>query len=348
MNTKLKHYFPLIWERNELITKINETKALSTLFDCWDKLQQEEFLDFCTGIRGVKILYDSFFKEIMNPEYTPQRLNDFLSCILGKKVKIKAVLPNDSTRLADETSLLSTDIVIELEDGTLANLEVQKIGYKFPAERSACYSSDLLLRQYKRVRDEKKKSFSYKDIQNVYVIVLFENSPPEFARFPQYFIHTAEQVTNTGIPLNLLQKYVFLSLDIFKKRPHNELINSKLEAWLTFLSTDDPKSIIQLIESYPEFRQMYSQVYEMCRNLEDIMGLFSKELSMMDRNTVQLMIDEMQEELTQSHKAVEDLQKTLETKDSLLTEKDSLLTEKEHELEELRRQLAAFQADNPA
>ncbi len=54
-------------------------------------------------------------------------------------------------RIADETSLLITDIVVELEDGSIANVEMQKIGYLFPGQRCACYSADLLLRQYKWV-----------------------------------------------------------------------------------------------------------------------------------------------------------------------------------------------------
>ncbi len=32
--------------------------------------------------------------------------------------------------------------------------EMQKVGYLFPGQRSACYSADLLLRQYKRIRGE--------------------------------------------------------------------------------------------------------------------------------------------------------------------------------------------------
>ena len=57
------------------------------------------------------------------------------------------------------------DIVVELQDHSLANVECQKIGYTFPGQRAACYSADLLLRQYKRVRGEKGKNFSYKDIK---------------------------------------------------------------------------------------------------------------------------------------------------------------------------------------
>ena len=75
------------------------------------------------------MLYDSFFKEIMNPETTPERLEEFLSLVLKQKVTILKVLPNDSTRIADESSLLIMDIVVELADGSMANVEVQKVGY---------------------------------------------------------------------------------------------------------------------------------------------------------------------------------------------------------------------------
>jgi hypothetical protein len=65
----------------------------------------------------------------MNPENAPERLNELLSLLLKRKVKIQTVLPGDSTRIADESSLLIMDILVEFEDKSLANVEVQKIGY---------------------------------------------------------------------------------------------------------------------------------------------------------------------------------------------------------------------------
>ena len=90
---------------------------------------------------------------------------------------------------------------------------------------------------------------------------------------------------------------MFVSLDIYRKIHHNKGIRSKLEAWLTFLSADDPGTIISLITAYPEFRPLYRHIYDMCRNMECVMGLFSKELLELDRNTVRYMMDEMQAEL---------------------------------------------------
>ncbi len=35
--------------------------------------------------------------------------------------------------------MIIMDIVVELESGALANVEIQKVGYRFPGQRSACY-----------------------------------------------------------------------------------------------------------------------------------------------------------------------------------------------------------------
>lgn len=49
---------------------------------------------------------------------------------LQERVRILQVLPNESTRIAAEKSLLVLDIVVELESGSIANVEVQKIQNK--------------------------------------------------------------------------------------------------------------------------------------------------------------------------------------------------------------------------
>ena len=81
-----------------------------------------------------------------------------------------------------------------------------------------------------------------------------------------------------------------------------------------FFSAEEPEEIVKLIQAYPQFKPMYEEIYEMFRNMEEIMGLFSKELRELDRNTVQLMIDEMQEELEQKKKEAEQVKQKLEQK----------------------------------
>lgn len=132
MKTILQQHFPMIRDREEVLYEIRSQKKFNELFDSWEQKYQEEFLDFCTGARGVKLLYDGFFKAVMDPESKPERLEELLSVLLKEKVKIMMILPNESARIAAESSLLILDIVVQLSDGSIANVEVQKIGYAFP------------------------------------------------------------------------------------------------------------------------------------------------------------------------------------------------------------------------
>ena len=350
----------MIQSREEILQRIYTNPRIQQLFESWTVLQQKEFLDFCSGARGIKVLYDSFFKEVMNPEYDPARLESFLTALLNRKVRIKEVLPNDSTRLSDESSLLITDIIVELEDGSLANIEVQKIGYAFPGARCACYSSDMLLRQYKRVRQRSidpvtgRDTFSYRNISKVYLIVLYEKSPDELKKCPDHWIHRSKVSFDSGLSMDLLQDYIFISLDIFRLKMHNKKVTTLLEAWMIFLSIDDPDEIIRLITSFPQFKPMYETLYQMCRNVENIMGFFSEELREMDRNTVRYMIDELQKEvdvqnatiaentavIAEMNAAIAEKESLIAEKDSALAEKDSALTEKDSALAEKDSALA--------
>ena len=76
----------------------------------------------------------------------------------------------------------------------------------------------------------------------------------------------------------MLEKYAFLALDNFRAILQNKGIHNRLEAWLVFLSVDDSEWIGELIREYPEFRAMYREVYELCRDLEEVMGMYSREL----------------------------------------------------------------------
>lgn len=302
----LRDYFTELPTEQELRMKIEGRDDLRGLFDSWEEEQQQRYLDVCTGKRGFRILYDSYFKEVLNPEYDPSRLESFLETVIGEPVRIVKVLPNDSVRLDDENTLLVTDIIVELQDGSIANIEVQKIGYMFTGPRCSCYLSDMMLRQYRRIRARKNEPFSYRKIKKVYLIVLYEQSPRELKTMPDTYLHRTQHVFDTGLQLDLLQRCILIPLDIFKKCMQNKAINTLLEAWLTFLSEDNPERVAQLLQAFPQFAEMYRTLYSMSKDMVKMMGFFSEELRMMDKNTVQYMIDEQQAEIDKQKVTIEE------------------------------------------
>lgn len=125
-----------------------------------------------------------------------------------------------------------------------------------------------------------------------------------------------KEISDTGINMDLLQEYVYIPLDVFQKIVQNKGVRNKLEAWLMFFSTDEPEKMAELMEKYPEFQKMYREIYELCLNVEKVMEMFSKELQELDRNTVQYMIDEMQEE-------IDGLKADLQEKENVLSKKEA-------------------------
>ena len=116
-----------------------------------------------------------------------------------------------------------------------------------------------------------------------------------------------------------------IPLDIYKRKMQNESVTTKFDAWLTFLSEDSPEKIISLMEKYPEFKPMYETLYQICQNTERVMGFFSEELRILDRNTVKYMIEQQQQEIDELAEEVK--------------QKDEKLRKLEDELKELRQQL---------
>ncbi|MFR2487810.1 MAG: PD-(D/E)XK nuclease family transposase, partial [Hungatella sp.] len=224
------------------------------------------------------------------------------------------------------------------------NVEIQKVGYRFPGQRSACYSSDLIIRQYDRQKSRKKKKFSYRDLQKVYTIVLVENSSAEFHRIPNQYIHRSSQKFDTGLELELLQEYIFIALDIFREITHN--IDKELDAWLYFLSSDEPEDIKRVIEAYPAFLELYREIAEFQRRPEELIAMYNETLALFDKNTVELMIEEQQEEIKKLAEEVRNKKAELEQSKTELEqskadqrEKDKELRRRDEELARLRREI---------
>ncbi len=160
-----------------------------------------------------------------------------------------------------------------------------------------------------------------------------------------------------------MQEFIFISLDNFKKIMDNKDIEADLEAWLSFLSFDDPKRIIELFTYHPQFKSMYQEIYMICRNTEEVMNMYSKELAELDRNTVRLMMDEMQDEIDQikaERKAESDSFKAeidqvraernqIEAENNnIKAENNSIkneLFQKQQEIESLKKELAQLKSD---
>lgn len=98
-----------------------------------------------------------------------------------------------------------------------------------------------------------------------------------------------------------------ISLDPFRSVVQN--IDTEQKAWLSFLTTDDPDEIVQLVNAYSEFLPCYRDIISFRRRPKELITTFSDALREMDRNTKVYM--------------VEQLAKEVQEKDHALAEKDN-------------------------
>jgi chromosome segregation ATPase len=87
---------------------------------------------------------------------------------------------------------------------------------------------------------------------------------------------------------------------------------------------------------------MYEEVYELCRNMENVMETYSKELLELDRGTVQYMIDEMQDEIDKQKKELEQAAGELKQKDAELEQQTDKIRQQESLIEQLTAELASL------
>ncbi len=203
------------------------------------------------------------------------------------------------------------DIVVELEDGSIANVEIQKISYLFPAQRMSCYSADLLLRQYARVKGVKGESFTYNDLKKVYTIIIFENSPAELKKesVNNYYVHFGKTVFDSEIQMDMLQEFYLIPLDVFQKSYYskaNKELN-ELNGWLALLSTDDVSRLDELVYDYPQMESIIADMASYLDKPQEVVGMFSEALKILDENTVHYMMDEMQKDIDNKNEQIEKL-----------------------------------------
>ena len=320
---------------NEAMHQINgDSLCLST----YQYLKKNEewagrYEDFLKGKKSLPLLYDPFFKKIFNPTERRDRLSELVSCLLGQKVTVLEVFPNEDSQFLGVMIIM--DMVVLMADGSIANIEIQKISYDFPAERISCYSADLVLRQYKMITGKNQvgkhelstngsSKPSYKDMRKVHTIILFEDSNKSLISDMDkaLYFHVGKTKFNTGIKIELLQDFVLVSLDTFRKyrysdikegrteitdydydssQYNDELVSEKMKRdrlkFLSLFVAETPQEIDKLVETFPDLELVRQDINEYLERPGEVLSMFSEALRILDRNTAELMVDRMKDEI---------------------------------------------------
>ena len=337
--TSLEQIMGKSCSREEALNSLKKHPESYAIFSSFRPEHQNTILSFLQGQCGLDITLDKFFLHVLNPDMHRDRLEALLSAFLKQKVRIKAILPRDGVQLAERGSLVIMDIIVELCDGSTVDVEMQKVGYHFPGQRSDCYTADMIMRQYNRVRSEKNENFSYKDLKPVHLFILMEKSPKEFHNFPDEYIHERQISYSSGLKLPSLSHITYISLDTFNSMGQN--ISTELDAWLTFFSRTDAEHIVSLVQKYPKFLEYYKDIAVFRTKPKELVYMFSEALEILDRNTANYMIDELAQKVKVAKEALDSTKSELDSTKSELDSAKSELDSAKSKLDSERKASAA-------
>ncbi len=282
---------------------LKQVQSDTKLLEIWNGLpaeKQEYFKQVDERKLVPNILSDIIFKTVFDPEINPRRISRLISSILGKEITVIRSLDKEGIHLSENSKGVILDVVVQFDDGSVADVEIQRDGIKIPPQRTATYSANLLTRQYTIEKGEEKQDIDFRMLRPIYTIVIMEKSPEPFNHSPEC-VHHFRQRSDTGVEIDhgfeLLQYYDFISLDIFReRRPH---VASMLQTWLYFLSIRDVDEMELFLEDKPEFEVIYDQAITMMVGREELLSMFQELLAEEDiSKTITLALQsETREEL---------------------------------------------------
>ena len=136
------------------------------------------------------------------------------------------------------------------------------------------------------------------------------------------YFHVGKTKFNTGIKIELLQDFVLVSLDTFKKyrysdikeghtditdydydssQYNDELVSEKMKRdrlkFLSLFVAETPQEIDRLVEIFPDLESVRRDINEYLERPGEVLSMFSEALRILDRNTAELMVDRMKDEI---------------------------------------------------
>ena len=132
-----------------------------------------------------------------------------------------------------------------------------------------------------------------------------------------------------------------VALDVFREIPYPRDINER-NAWIGLLATENIEDAELLINDYPWLAEIYEEMTDYMNKPEEVLSMFSDALKILDRNTVQYMIEEQAQQLEQQMKQLDAQNQQLDEQAQQLIEQAKQLDEQNQQLDEQAKQLDAL------
>lgn len=103
----------------------------------------------------------------------------------------------------------------------------------------------------------------------------------------------------------MLQEFYLVALDVFRKNPYPK-DRSERTAWLSLLCTENLEDAERLVREYPWLEEIYEEMAMLRQRPEEVLGMFSEALRILDENTAKFMIEELQKKVEEKDVVIDE------------------------------------------
>ena len=181
------------------------------------------------------IIFKAFFSRKGNEEF----LIDFLNALLGIEiVKIDIKEEVNLEQLSKDEKGGRLDLQAKLNDGIIANIELQMQDFHNMEIRTTLYASKLMSREVRRGTD-------YQNIEKIIMISILGYNM--FDEFKDEYIHKTAIVLDNHRDYNVMDSIEWWFIELQKKKKINPDMSKKINQWIAFIDDED-KELIEMAE----------------------------------------------------------------------------------------------------
>lgn len=129
------------------------------------------------------------------------------------------------------------------------------------------------------------------------------------------------------------------SIRIFIRNVWRDSQLNDINGWLALLSTDRVDRLDELVSDYPQMESICQDMASYLERPEEVIGMFSDALKILDENTVHYMMDEMQKQIDENARKLDESLKQLNDNREQLDNANKQLDDANKEIERLRKLL---------
>ena len=169
--------------------------------------------------------------------------------------------------------------------------------------------------------------------------------------------------------LPLLQKYHMISLDTFRKYRYSDIIKGNIDikkcdydedvyekpltdqmlrdrlAFLSLFVTETVDEAIAVQNIFPELSEIFNEMNEYLARPEEVLGMFSEALRILNHNTAVLMVDEYRKKYQEMEKNLKkEMKEKLDDKDKQISSQEELLKNQEEQHKKDLERIAELEA----